>query len=98
PGQPGATHMHDFFCNKATAAISTYDQMVAAATSCPSDDSAGYWAPALYQNGVKVNPAGGYGGTHVREQIYYRDNDFAGGTHITAFPADFKMVVGDSKA
>src|SRR5204863_3050651 len=58
PGQPGASHMHDFFCNKATDAFSTYAQMIAAPTSCPSGDTAGYWAPGLYKNGVKINPTG----------------------------------------
>jgi chitodextrinase len=93
PFQPGASHMHDFFCNAKTTASSTYLQMVAAPTACPSGDSAGYWAPALYKNGVKINPAG----RPTRQQIYYRANNvFA--THITPFPADFKMVVGDGHA
>jgi Domain of unknown function (DUF1996) len=94
PGKPRATHMHDFFCNKATTARSTYKQMVVAATSCPSGDTAGYWAPALYKNGVKINPAG----RGTRQQIYYRDNNLSSSTKITAFPPGFKMVVGDQRA
>jgi hypothetical protein len=94
PGKPRATHMHDFFCNKAMTARSTYKQMVVAATSCPSGDTAGYWAPALYKNGVKINPAG----RGTRQQIYYRDNNLSSGTKITAFPPGFKMVVGDQRA
>lgn len=94
PGKPRATHMHDFFCNKAMTARSTYKRMVVAATSCPSGDTAGYWAPALYKNGVKINPAG----RGTRQQIYYRDNNLQDGTKITAFPPGFKMVVGDQRA
>ena len=94
PGKPRATHMHDFFCNKAMTARSTYKQMVVAATSCPSGDTAGYWAPALYRNGVKISPAG----RGTRQQIYYRDNNLSSGTKITAFPPGFKMVVGDQRA
>jgi Domain of unknown function (DUF1996) len=94
PGKPRATHMHDFFCNKAITARSTYKQMVVAATSSPSGDTAGYWAPALYKNGVKINPAG----RGTRQQIYYRDNNLSSGTKITPFPRGFKMVVGDQRA
>jgi hypothetical protein len=94
PNQPGASHLHDFFCNAQTTASSTYLQMVGATTVCPSGDAAGYWAPALYKNGVKVNPAG----AGVREQIYYRANNITAAVRITPFPAGFMMVVGDSHA
>jgi hypothetical protein len=94
PGEPGASHLHDFFCNKETDAFSTYEQMIAAASSCPSGDTAGYWAPALYRNGVKISPAG----PGVRGQIYYRDNAYASGTVVQPFPADFKLVVGNGHA
>ena len=94
PGKPRATHMHDFFCNKATTAASTYKQMIVAGTSCPSGDTAGYWAPALYKNGVKINPSG----RGTRQQLYYRDNNLKSGTKITAFPPNFKMVAGDQRA
>jgi hypothetical protein len=94
PGKRGASHNHDFFCNKATNAFSTYDSMIAAASACPSGDTAGYWTPALYKNGVKINPIG----SGLREQLYYRDNNVIAGAFITAFPAGFKMVVGDSHA
>jgi hypothetical protein len=44
---------------------------------------------------VKINPSG----SGVREQIYYRANNVtAAGTHITPFPPNFKMIVGDSRA
>jgi hypothetical protein len=94
PGRPGASHMHDFFCNAQTTASSTYLQMVAAPTSCPSGDAAGYWAPALYRNGVKINPSG----SGVRGQIYYRASNITAAVRMTAFPADFMMIVGDSHA
>jgi hypothetical protein len=43
PGQPGASHMHDFFGNETTNAYSTQSSMLAGATNCriPSD-TAGY--------------------------------------------------------
>jgi chitodextrinase len=94
PGRPGASHMHDFFCNAQTTGSSTYLQMVAAPTACPSGDAAGYWAPALYKNGVKINPSG----SGVRGQIYYRASNITANVRMTAFPADFMMIVGDSHA
>jgi hypothetical protein len=50
PGQPGASHSHDFFGNKSTDAFSTYQSMTAsgAATSCSRpEDTAGYWIPTV---------------------------------------------------
>ncbi len=94
PGQPGRAHMHDFLCNQATTADATYESMVAAPTTCPSGDTAGYWAPALYKNGVKIDPTGG----STRQQIYYRRNNLATNTIVTPFPPDFRMVIGSPHA
>jgi len=93
PGQPGASHLHDFFCNADTHALSTYEQMVAAPTTCPSGDTAGYWAPALYKDGVKVDPHGG----STRQQIYYREA-YSSNANIVPFPPNFKMVIGKASA
>ncbi len=94
PGQPGAAHMHDFFCNQATTAFSTYESMTAATSVCPSGDTAGYWAPALFRNGVKVDPHG----PSTRQQFYYRDNNVPAGSPIVPFPPDFRMVIGNPHA
>ena len=94
PGQSGATHLHDFFCNRETTAHSTHEQMVRAGTSCPSGDTAGYWAPALYKGTVKIDPLG----PPTRQQVYYRNSNYSSGTRVEAFPPDFKMVVGKAKA
>lgn len=94
PGEPGGSHLHDFLCNRETTAFSTYEQMVAAPSACPSGDTAGYWAPALYRNGVQVIPSG----YPTRQQIYYRDNNVSSVYTITPFPADFKMVIGKASA
>jgi Domain of unknown function (DUF1996) len=53
PGQPGASHVHDFFGNVTTDAASTVESMLAGETTCrAASDTAGYWAPAVYLNGV----------------------------------------------
>ncbi len=94
PGQPGRAHMHDFLCNQATTATATYESMIASPTTCPSGDTAGYWAPALYKNSVKIDPTGGA----TRQQIYYRRNNLAATTVVTPYPPDFRMVVGAGHA
>jgi hypothetical protein len=57
PGQPGASHAHDFFGNTGVDAFSTMASMLAGETTCrvPSD-TAGYWAPQAYLNGVPITP------------------------------------------
>ena len=56
-GQPGASHMHDFYGNVAEDAFSTVDAMVGQATTCktPADPS-GYWVPTTLINGVPLKP------------------------------------------
>ena len=94
PGMQGMSHLHDFFGNTTTNANSTYRSMLAAASTCPVGDTAGYWAPALFRDGVKVNPAG----PGVREQVYFRANDLAAGTRVEAFPPDLRVVAGNAHA
>lgn len=102
PGQPGASHMHDFFCFTRTNAFTTSAEMQAALeedpipTTCTergkggprARNVSGYWKPALYVNGVKVDPA--------RAHIYYRNQ---GNGDVELFPAGgFVMIAGDPNA
>jgi hypothetical protein len=99
PAKPGASHLHDFLGNKSTNAFSTASSMKAAGTTCTlATDTAGYWAPALYRNGTRVQPAGSVNGHSTRQQIYYRDNNLAAGTHINTIPADLRLVAGQGHA
>jgi hypothetical protein len=99
PAQPGASHLHDFLGAKDANAFSTYGSMRAGGTTCGTvSDTGGYWTPALYRNGVKINPAASWAGRATRQQVYYRDNSVASSYRITAFPANFKMVVGNGHA
>ena len=100
PGQPGASHLHDFLANRSTTAMSGYSDMLAAPTTCgTAADKAGYWAPALYRNGVKVPPKGSYAtGGATRNSFYYRADNVNASYHITAFPANFRMLAGNAKA
>jgi len=94
PGMRGMSHLHDFFGNTSIDAMSTYQSMRAAGTTCPAGDTAGYWTPALLRNGVKISPAG----QGVREQVYFRANNLAAGTHIEPFPPDLRVIAGNSRA
>jgi uncharacterized protein DUF1996 len=100
PGQPGASHLHDFLGNSSTVATSSYEPMEAAGTTCgTAADKAGYWVPALYKAGVRVVPKGSYvNGGATRNSFYYRADNVLSSYHVTAFPANFRMVAGNSKA
>jgi uncharacterized protein DUF1996 len=57
PGQPGASHRHDFFGNGSTDADSTVRSMLRAGTTCSlRADTAGYWFPTGYLDGVRLVP------------------------------------------
>lgn len=92
PGQPGASHLHDFLGNRKTNAQSTLQSMRGQASSCGrrTKDTAAYWVPALYQNGVKVNPH--------RAQARYTDAGLPPGTPVATPPADLRVVVGTARA
>jgi hypothetical protein len=90
PGQPGASHHHDFFGNTSTDAFSTVDSMLAAGTTCNrAGDTAGYWMPSVMEDGEPVTPG--------VATFYYR----APGpdpSAVQAFPEDFRMIAGDPEA
>lgn len=86
PGQPGASHSHDFVGNRSTDAASTLGSLQAAGTTCRrAQDTSGYWAPTLLMPGREVAPH--------HAQIYYltagRDP-----ASIQPFPAGLKIVAG----
>lgn len=87
PGQPGASHLHDFFGNRSTDAHSTYESLRQSETTCQLEgDTGAYWSPALYDSGELVTPTNAF--------IYYRTGGKAQGS-IHAFPADLKVVAKD---
>ena len=88
PGQPGASHLHDFFGNTSVKASSTVDSMLASDTTCQAaSDTAGYWAPTAYLNGVQVTP------TVMR--IYYLDTR---GQETETIPSGLQVIGGNRDA
>jgi Domain of unknown function (DUF1996) len=95
PGQPGASHLHDFFGVTTTSYRSTYGSLQVGPTTCGTKaDTSAYWAPALYRKGVKINPAGSFHGRNTREKFYYRDDHYATAVKVEPFPRNFKMIQG----
>jgi len=88
PGQPGESHLHDFFGNTTANANSTLESMLAGGTTCrvPSD-TAGYWSPAAYLGGTPLSPKA--------MRIYYFG--VAGGV-VETLPAGLKMIGGNPTA
>jgi hypothetical protein len=88
PGQPGLSHLHDFFGNKSTNADSTEQSMLAGATTCriPSD-TAGYWSPAGYLGGARIKP--------LSMRIYYTGVMDVG---VEPIPPGLKMIGGNKDA
>jgi hypothetical protein len=87
PGEPGASHLHAFLGNTSTDADSTYDEMVAASTTCSmSSDTAGYWVPAVLVNDTAVDP--------IKMNAYYSEGQGVSPSDVVAFPADLRVVAG----
>lgn len=82
PGQPGASHLHDFFGNRTITADSS--SPLPNSTSCQNaKDPSGYWAPSAYINGVRVVPK------NIKAYYVHQIN----GT-IIPFPTDLKIIGG----
>jgi hypothetical protein len=87
PRRPGASHLHEFFGNRATDARSSGKSLLdtpatAMSTTCGDKrDRSAYWAPALYQDGRRLAPE--------KVHVYYRH-------HATLpakpFPLGFGMI------
>ena len=89
PGDPGASHQHEFFGNAATDANSTYTSLRGQATTCRiAADTAAYWVPSLYADGRRVAP--------TKVNAYYLRGRTRG--RIVAFPAGLKLIAGNSQA
>ncbi len=96
PGQPGATHLHQFTGAKTTNAFSTPDSLRAGGTNCliPGDSSA-YWIPAMYEGGQLRDISHP---NNVEALFYYRRKAVASGAAVSTIPDGLKMIVGDAHA
>ena len=91
PGEPGASHSHDFFGNATTDANSTGASLLGHPTTCEDpDDTASYWVPTLSLDGAALEP------TLLR--AYYRAAPGADVTTVQAPPAGLMLLAGNPKA
>jgi hypothetical protein len=91
PGQPGASHLHDFFGSRTVDANSTGASLVGSETSCDlAADSASYWSPAVFVDGQKVDP--------VVATAYYRAAVGVDGSQVVTFPTGLAMIAGDQSS
>lgn len=90
PGDPGTSHLHDFFGNVTADAATTTETLQGGATTCkPLADHSAYWVPSLYDDGTQVAP--------LKVAAYYNLYARQPGT-IVAFPAGLRMIAGDGSA
>ena len=89
PGQPGRSHDHTYFGNRATNASSTPDSLRASGrTTCRlRADTAAYWAPTLFVNARAIEP--------LAVVAYYVRRTSG---EVQPFPAGLKMIAGDAGA
>lgn len=92
PGQPGASHLHQFFGNPDIDAMSTSEDADRSTTSCDQRlDTASYWAPALFDaSGDVVEP--------IDVVAYYRAAVGVDPATVVPYPQGLKMVAGDHRA
>lgn len=87
PGEPGASHLHEFFGARSTDARSTTASLARSRTTCAHRrDTAAYWTPVLEVRGVQVRG--------VMRAYYQR----AGKSRAAAPPRGLRVVAGDMHA
>lgn len=90
-GHPGRSHRHDFYGSTATDASSTAEQLLDTPTTCDkSVDTAAYWQPTLFDNGVAVEPS--------EVQAYYRAAPGVDPADLQPFPLGLELLAGDPTA
>jgi len=91
PGNPGASHLHEFFGSHDTDAFSTGESLLGTDTSCQNKaDTAAYWVPALFNGDERVVPD---------ELIaYYRTGVGVEASQVKAWPVGLNMLAGDPGA
>jgi hypothetical protein len=89
PGQPGASHLHDFFGNVATDAHSTAADLVGGDTTCRTrQDAAAYWAPAVFDGDRQVRARS--------SDSYYRAAPGVDPAEVEPFPLGLMMISEDA--
>lgn len=95
PGQPDASHLHDFVGARTTDAHSTAKSLRASDTSCAvSADRSAYWVPALFVNGRRMLPTA----SRRHALFYYRRHGVPAHATVATIPDGLKIIVGNAHA
>lgn len=98
PGQPGVSHLHQFFGNSRISAFSNGDSLRA---NCSSTNSGGtlncttYWTPAMIDASGQVVAPVDWPDKNGGATIYYKDGYMMPASVITPAPNGLKMIAGD---
>lgn len=87
PGEPGQSHLHEFFGNRSTDAFSTVKSLRSAPTTCrPRGDRSSYWVPVLYDgDGDPID---------VLEGTFYYVASEENREHLRLWPPGLRVVAG----
>ncbi len=89
PGEPGRSHLHDFFGNTEVDAFSTAASLEGADTTCAQrQDRASYWAPSLFRGDEQIRPNS--------SDAYYRAAPGVDPTTVQPYPFGLVMISGDA--
>jgi hypothetical protein len=90
PGQPGASHLHNFFGNRTTNADSTGVSLVGKSSTCRNPgETAAYWSPSVSDSVGVVEPF---------EMVAYYSNGTVSPSSIESFPTGLEMLAGNPAA
>lgn len=97
PGAAGASHLHEFYGNRAIGPSSTYESLIGQPTGCDHSkagdepgDTASYWHPTLFVNGARV--------AAPKSTFYYSNRGRKKPGTMTAWPAGLMAIAGNGKA
>jgi hypothetical protein len=89
PGEPGASHLHEFFGNRSTDAFSTARSLRDAPTSCqPRADRSAYWVPVMFD--AEGSPV------EVLEGTFYYVSSHVDRDRLRLWPSGLRVIAGYS--
>jgi hypothetical protein len=89
PGEPGLSHLHNFFGATTTDAFTEADDLLGGDTTCATrQDTASYWAPALLEGDRPLEP--------ISSIAYYRAAPGVDPLDVEPFPTGLVMIGGDA--
>ena len=89
PGEPGASHLHEFFGNRTADAFSTARSLREGGTNCqPRSDRSAYWVPVMLD--AEGEPV------EVLEGTFYYVSSHVGRRRLGPWPRGLRVIAGYS--